>query len=194
MTAPYRIAGISGSLRTGSYNTAALRAAREMCQDTLAIDIITLGDIPLYNEDVEARGWPEPVATLRQQIAAVDGVLFAVPEYNYSVPGVLKNAIDWISRPDGEQPSPFNGKPASMIGATPSNIGTARAQAHMRDILFYNAMPLLPHAEVLIMGAPEKFDSKGNLSDTGTRDFLKSAMDAFADWVARHHQSGAESH
>ncbi|MDN2566294.1 NAD(P)H-dependent oxidoreductase [Aquibium sp. A9E412] len=177
-----RIVGISGSLRQGSFNTAALHAAREMAADRLDIDVVRLNGLPLFDADVEARGWPGPVAALRERVAAADGVIFAVPEYNYSMTGVLKNAIDWLSRPEGA--APLNGKPATMLGATPSKIGTARAQAHLRDVVFYNAMPLLPYGEVLIMDADDKFDADGRLTDETSRKFLGDLLDKFADWVA----------
>ncbi len=184
MTTTYKVAGISGSLRKGSYNTATLRAAQDLAPDTLDIEIVTLEDVPLFNEDVEAQGWPDRVQRLRDQVAAADAVIFASPEYNYSVTGVLKNAIDWLSRPEGD--APLNGKPASIVGATPSFVGTARGQAHLRQIVFYNAMPLLPTAEVLIARASERFDDDGRLKDEQTRDVLKDMLDKFAAWVELH--------
>lgn len=179
-----KVAGISGSLRADSYNTATLRAAQELSHETLEIDIVTLEDIPLFNQDVEAEGWPPRVQELRDRIDAADAVIFASPEYNYSITGVLKNAIDWLSRPEGG--SPLNGKPAAIVGATPAFVGTARGQAHLRQIVFYNAMPLLPTAEVLIAHATERFDESGRLTDEPTREVLKDMLDKFADWVQRH--------
>lgn len=177
------IAGISGSLRKGSWNTATLRALRALGKDRLDIDIITLHDIELFNEDVEARGWPRGVKALRDRVEPADAIIFATPEYNYSMPGVLKNAIDWLSRPEREGPI-FN-KPAAIIGASPSMIGTARAQAHMRQVAFYNGMPLLPTVEILIARAGDKFDDDGNLEDDETRDFLARLVGEFAEWVDR---------
>lgn len=188
MTRTYRVAGISGSLREGSFNTATLRAARELGPNALDIDIVTLEDVPLYNADVEARGWPPRVQELRERVGNADAVIFASPEYNYSITGVLKNAIDWLSRPEGE--APLNGKPAAIVGATPSFVGTARGQAHLRQIVFYNAMPLLPTAEVLIARAGERFDDEGRLTDGKTREVLKDMLDKFADWVERHAGGG----
>ena len=178
------IAGISGSLRKNSYNTATLRAVKEIASDTLDIDIVTLEDVPLFNEDVEAKGWPERVQALRDRLEPAKGVIFATPEYNYSIPGVLKNAIDWLSRP--ERKGPIFGKPAAIIGATPSMVGTARAQAHLRQVAFYNGMPLIPDVEILIARAGEKFDEDGRLTDNETRDFLSDMTEKFADWTRNH--------
>lgn len=179
-----RVAGISGSLRKDSYNTATLRALKRLAHDRLDIDIITLHDIELFNEDVEARGWPPNVRKLRERIEPADAVIFATPEYNYSIPGVLKNAIDWLSRPEREGPI-FN-KPAAIIGASPSRIGTARAQAHMRQVAFYNGMPLLPTVEILIARAGDKFDDAGQLADDKTEEYLKDLAAKFTRWVDRH--------
>jgi len=184
MQRKYRVAGISGSLRKGSYNTATLIAAQELAPDTLEIEIITLEDVPLFNEDVEDKGWPLRVQELRDRVEAADAVIFATPEYNYSITGVLKNAIDWLSRPEGE--APLNGKPAAIVGATPSFVGTARGQAHLRQIVFYNAMPLLPTAEVLIANAKDRFDDEGRLTDEETREVLRDMLEKFAAWVDRH--------
>lgn len=179
-----KIAGISGSLRKGSYNTATLHAARDLAPDGVEMDIITLEDVELFNEDVEAKGWPPRVQQLRDRIEPAHAVLFATPEYNYSVPGVLKNAIDWLSRP--ERKGPIFNKPAAIIGATPSMIGTARAQMHLRQIAFYNGMPLLPTAEVLIARASNRFDADGRLTDDETRDFVRGFMNEFATWARAH--------
>ena len=191
MPKTHRIAAISGSLREGSYNTALLRAAIDLKPETLQVDIVTLHDVPLFSEDVEARGWPPPVEKLRDRIAAADGLIPATPEYNYSVPGVLKNAIDWLSRPEGD--SPIFGKPVAIIGASISRIGTARAQAHLRSIAFYNGLPLLPTSEVLVAKAQEKFDEKGNLTDEDTKYFMRDMLAKLADWVTLHRQGSAPS-
>lgn len=180
----YKVAGISGSLRAASYNTAALRAAGELAPNSLDIDIVTLNDVPLFDQDVEANGWPPRVQELRDRVGNADAVIFASPEYNYSITGVLKNAIDWLSRPEGA--APLNGKPAAILGATPSFVGTARGQAHLRQVVFYNAMPLLPTAEVLIARAGERFDGEGRLVDEKTREVLKDMLHKFAGWVERH--------
>lgn len=176
------IAGICGSLRKASYNAMALRAAAELAPGRVEIDIIRLHGIPLYDQDVEDQGWPAPVAALRERVGAADGVLFAMPEYNYAIPGVLKNAVDWLSR--GDAP-PIYGKPAAMLGASTSIVGTARAQAHMRDVAFYNAMPLLPTAEVLLFRAGEKFDDEGRLTDEDSRGIVADMMEKFVEWIVR---------
>ena len=177
------IVAISGSLRQASYNTATLKAAMELKPDDMQIEIAGIGDLPLYSEDVEKQGWPEPVARLRKTLQPADGVLISTPEYNYSMPGVLKNAIDWLSRPDGE--SPIFGKPVGIMGATPSIIGTARAQAHLRQVAYYNAMPLLASSEVLISRAQEKFDRAGRLVHDETRKFLAEFLVDFRNWVRK---------
>lgn len=184
MTETYKIAGISGSLREGSYNTATLRAARELQPDNFDIDIITLEGIEQFSEDVEAGGWPENVKVLRERVEKADAVIFATPEYNYGVTGVLKNAVDWLSRPTGK--GPIVGKPAAIIGASLSKTGTARAQMQLRDAAFYNAMPLLPTSEVIISNASEMFDDEGRLTDNDTRAFLGEMLEDFAGWVEKH--------
>src|SRR5205814_8833807 len=123
--------GIAGSLRTGSYNRALLRAAQELAPAGLELLTFDLAPIPLYDGDVEAQGDPEPVGALKTAIRDADALLIVTPEYNYGVPGVLKNAIDWASRPPGQ--SPLNGKPAALMGATPGMTGTARAQLQIRQ-------------------------------------------------------------
>lgn len=177
------ILGVSGSLRRGSYNTAALRAAKALAPEGVSLDVVTLEGTELFSEDVEAQGYPPRIQRLRELAAAADALLFATPEYNYSVPGVLKNAIDWLSRPT--RTGPIFGKPAGIIGASMSHIGTARAQMHLRQILYYNAMPVLPSAEVLIAWAQDKFDAEGRLVHVETRDFLQNFMSALAEWARR---------
>ncbi len=176
-----KIAGISGSLRKGSYNTSALAAVRNLAPEHWDFDIVTLDGLPLFNEDVEAEGWPPAVKQLRERLEPSQAFIFATPEYNYSIPGVLKNAIDWLSRP--ERKGPIFNKPAAIIGASPSMIGTARAQAHLRQVAFYNGMPLLPTSEILIANANDKFDDAGILQDDETKKFLKDFIEKFDGWV-----------
>lgn len=176
-----KIAAISGSLREGSYNTATLRAIKELLPDQVEMEIITLEKIEPFSEDLEAQGWPPGVSDARERIADVDGVLIATPEYNYGLTGVLKNAIDWFSRPTGE--GPICGKPLAIVGASMSKTGTARAQSQLRDAAFYNAMPLLTTSEVLISNADEKFDDDGRLVDNETRDFLGAMIEDFENWI-----------
>jgi len=173
---------VSGSLRKGSFNTAALRAAVELAPDGMSVEIADISQIPIYNEDVRQQGFPAPVQKFREQILAADALIFATPEYNYSVPGVLKNAIDWASRPPDQ---PFNGKPVGIMGATPSLWGTARAQYHLRQsCVFLNMLPI-NKPEVLIAQAAAKFNDQGQLTDATTRDVIRQFMTALRDWTLR---------
>lgn len=148
------IVGLSGSLRLGSYNTALLRAALSVLPDNTKLEIVDYSDVPLFNQDVESQGFPEPVQAMRAKLGRADAVLFATPEYNWSVPGVLKNAIDWASRsPD----SPLDGLPAAIMGAG-GRLGTAYAQQHLRQILLHNDMKIINRPNVLISRAAEHFD------------------------------------
>jgi len=178
---PIAILGVSGSLRQGSYNTAALRAAQALLPPDATLDIATLEGTELFSEDVERQGWPPGIARLRERAGRADALLFATPEYNYSVSGVLKNAIDWLSRPPRQ--GPIWGKPAGVIGASQSLQGAARAQMHLRQVLYYNAMSVLPTAEVLISRAQDKFDGQGQLTDTPTRDFLRDYLEKLVAWA-----------
>ena len=177
-----KVLGICGSLRKGSYNRAAMRAASELLPDDVSLTIAEIADIPLYNEDVRQAGFPPPVQRLREAIAGVDALLFATPEYNYSVSGVLKNAIDWASRPPDQ---PFNAKPVAIMGATAGLWGTSRAQYHLRQsCVFLNMLPI-NKPEVLIAQAQNKFDAEGRLTDQTTRDLLAQLLVALRDWTRR---------
>ncbi len=181
-TATVRIVGIAGSLRRGSLNAAALRAAQELAPAGMAIEIFDIAPIPPYNEDVRAQGFPAPAEDLRTRIKAADGLLFVTPEYNYSVPGVLKNAIDWASRPPEQ---PFDNKPIAIMGASGGILGTARAQYHLRQcFIFLNGL-VMNRPEVMIGAAGQKFDASGTLTDAPTRDFLTAYLVAFKAWVIR---------
>jgi chromate reductase, NAD(P)H dehydrogenase (quinone) len=174
--------GISGSLRKGSFNTAALRAAAELVPDGMSLELAEIGDIPLYNDDVRQAGYPPAVQRFREQIGAADALLFATPEYNYSMSGVLKNAIDWASRPPDP---PVIGKPVGIMGATGSLWGTTRAQYHLRQcFVFLNMFPV-NKPEVLIAQAPSKFDAAGKLTDQPTRDIIAQLLVALRDWTRR---------
>ncbi len=177
-----KVLGICGSLRKGSYNRAAMRAASELLPDDVSLTIAEIADIPLYNEDVRQAGFPPPVQRLREAISGADALLFATPEYNYSVSGVLKNAIDWASRPPDQ---PFNGKPVAIMGATAGLWGTSRAQYHLRQsCVFLNMLPI-NKPEVLIAQAQNKFDAEGRLTDQTTRDLLAQLLVALRDWTRR---------
>jgi chromate reductase len=178
-----RILGIAGSLRQGSFNRSLLRAAVALAPPELQIQTFDrLGEFPLYDADLEARGTPEAVAALKTAMHEADGILIATPEYNHSIPGVLKNAIDWASRPGGH--AAYDGKPVAMMGATPGRGATIRAQAALRQSLGADAL-LMGKPEVLIAQAGEKFDSEGNLKDEATIRILRSFLAAFAKWVER---------
>jgi chromate reductase, NAD(P)H dehydrogenase (quinone) len=176
------VLGIAGSLRTGSYNAAALRAARDLAPEGMIVEAAEIGDVPLYDEDVRAQGFPAPVQRLRNRIADADALLFVTPEYNFSVPGVLKNAIDWASRPPDQ---PFNDKPTAIMGAGPGLFGTARAQYHLRQILGGLNAQLLNKPEVMIREAKARFDEAGNLTDEGTREHVRKLLEALAAWTLR---------
>ena len=177
-----KILGIAGSLRQGSYNRYALEAAQKMMPDGATLEIFGLEGIPPYNQDLENPP-PSTVAELKSRIRAADAILFATPEYNYSVSGVLKNAIDWASRPKGE--SAWNGKPAAMMGASPSSLGTARAQYHLRQIFVTLNMHALNAPEVMIANAPDKFDDQGNLTDEITLERIRMLLRALVVWTKR---------
>jgi chromate reductase, NAD(P)H dehydrogenase (quinone) len=181
-----KVCGLCGSLRQGSLNAAALRAARDLAPAGVTVEISEIGDLPLYNDDVRVAGYPPPVERLRSQLAESEAVLFVTPEYNYSVPGVLKNAIDWASRPPNQ---PFDGKPAAIMGASPSLLGTARAQYHLRQMLvFLNALPI-NRPEVFITQANTKFDEAGRLTDEPTREMIKKLLQSLTDWTDRLRRS-----
>jgi chromate reductase, NAD(P)H dehydrogenase (quinone) len=177
-----QVLAISGSLRKSSYNTAALRAAQELAPADLAIEIFDLSPLPLYNEDVKAVGFPPVVQLLRDKIKAADALLFATPEYNYSMSGVLKNAIDWASRPPDQ---PFDEKPVAIMGASPSALGTGRAQYHLRQSCIYLNMHLVNKPEVMIAAAQTKFDGQGKLTDEPTRGFVRELLVNLAAWTRR---------
>jgi chromate reductase len=172
------ILGISGSLRQGSLNTAALRACASLLPEGVTLSLADLSKVPLYNEDIRTQGLPSSVQQLREQIKAADAILIATPEYNYSFPGVLKNAIDWASRPPDQ---PFDGKPIALMGATPGGLGTSRAQYHLRQVFIYLNGHVLNRPEVMISAAPTKFDNDGKLTDESTAENLRKLLAALCD-------------
>lgn len=181
MPAQIRVLGIPGSLREGSYNKALLRAAQEKAPEGMTIDLFEIGEIPFYNRDVEKEGDPEPVQRFKQAIREADAVLIATPEYQHGLPGVLKNALDWASRPPGD--APLEGKVVGMMGASPSPVGTARAQLQLRQTLVYNQSRFVARPEVLVSKAPSKFDEEGRLTDDTTREFIRKHLQAVAGKV-----------
>ena len=181
MAEPLRILGIAGSLRWGSLNRALLRAAADLVPPEMAIMTFDLAEVPLYNGDVEAAGDPPGVLALKRSIEAADGVLFATPEYNHGVPGVMKNAIDWASRPPGE--AVLGGKSVGIIGASPGITGTARGQSQLRQAFEFTNSYCMPQPELLVFKAHEKFGADGELIDPTTAKYLERYLGAFAAWV-----------
>jgi chromate reductase len=177
---PISVLGICGSLRKGSFNRAALNTAIELKPAGMSVTVADISQIPLYDEDVRAQGFPAPVETLRQQIEAADALIFACPEYNYSMSGVLKNAIDWASRPPDQ---PFAGKPIAILGAAAGIAGSARAQLHLRHSCVFLDMHPLNKPEVLIFQAQNKFDANGKLTDDVARGLIGDLMVALYRWT-----------
>jgi chromate reductase len=177
-----RVLGFSGSLRKGSYNTAALRAATQVVPEGMALEVFDIAPIPLYNGDLEADPC-EAVVRFKERIAASDALLIVTPEYNYSLPGVLKNAIDWASRP--ADTSPLSGKPMAMMGASMGLLGTARAQYHLRQVAVFTNMHPLNRPEVFIAQAHTKFDEASNLVDEDTRERIRRLLEALGAWTRR---------
>jgi chromate reductase len=185
----FNVVGFAGSLRRGSYNRALLRAATELAPPALHIVIHELDGIPLYNADIEAAGVPQSVVQLRDAIRKADGVLIATPEYNHGVPGVLKNTIDWLSRPPHN--SALNGKVAAVMGASPGFTGTARGQSQLRQAFVFTNTYALLQPEVLVGRAHEKFDADGRLVHQATRDFLATFLQHFTELIALHTTAAA---
>ena len=183
MSETLRVIGIAGSLRKASYNRAMLRAAVELAPERMKIEIHDLDGVPLFNEDVEAEGVPQAVADLRQAISGADGLLIACPEYNHGVPGVLKNAFDWLSRPPRR--SVLQGKPTALMGASPGTTGTARGQSQLRQSFVFTDTPAMLQPEVLVGKAHERFDAEGKLTDDKVRDYLRMFLERFDAWIER---------
>jgi chromate reductase len=180
--ASIKVLGLSGSFRKGSFNTFLLHAAKELAPPDMSIEIYDYTDVPLYNDDLRAQGYPAPVQKFRAAIAASDAVLFASPEYNYSVSGVLKNAIDWASRaPD----MPFDGKTGAMMGASQGAIGTARSQRDLRWIMSGLNLHMVNLPHIYVGGATQKFDASGKLTDQAARDFIKQLLANLHDLTLR---------
>jgi chromate reductase, NAD(P)H dehydrogenase (quinone) len=178
-----KILAFAGSLREKSFNKALLRAVRDLAPVGMEVEIFDLAGIPLFNADLEAEGDPESVAGFKEAIRQADGVLIASPEYNHGMTGVTKNAIDWASRPARE--APITGKPAGILGASPGVTGTARSQDQVRQSLKSVNAPCMPHPELLVFRAKEKFDEDGNLTDESTLKYLEKYLRAFSEWVEK---------
>jgi chromate reductase len=186
MEKPMTILGIAGSLRKASFNRAALRAAQRLAPEGVNLDIFDLEGIPPFNQDEEAHP-PQRVVQFKQRIRAADAILIVTPEYNYSIPGVLKNAIDWASRPYGD--SAWEGKPVAVMGASIGSMGTSRAQYHLRQAFVFLNMYPINRPEVMITNAAQRFDAEGNLTDEDAKALIQKLLAALVDW-AKHLERG----
>jgi len=177
-----RILGIAGSLRRQSYNRAALRAAQQLVPAGATLEVAEIDGLPGFNQDDEGNP-PPKVVELKQRIRAADAILFVTPEYNYSVPGVLKNAIDWCSRPYGD--SAWPGKPVAVMGASIGSLGSGRAQYHLRQMFVFLNMFPVNQPEVMIANCADRFDSNGNLTHEPTKEFIRKLLEALVAWTLR---------
>jgi chromate reductase len=183
MTTPIHLFGIAGSLRGGSFNAAILRAAKDELPQGMTLDTYDrLREIPPYDEDERAKGLPDVVVDLRARITKADALLIVTPEYNYSIPGVLKNAIDWASRPPDQ---PFAGKSVALMSASGGNLGAARAQYHLRQVCVFLDMHPLNKPEVFVARAQDKIDAEGKLTDEPTRKAIRDLLVALESWTRR---------
>ncbi len=182
MSKQITILGFAGSLRKGSYNKALLRAAQELLPENAKLEIFDLEGIPPYNMDIENR-MPEKVKEFKAKIRAADALLIATPEHNYSIPGVLKNAIDWASRPYGD--NSFEGKPAAIMSASPGMLGGVKAQFHLRQTFVFLDIRALNRPEVVVNSAAEKIDDNGRVTDVKTREKIEELLAALIAWTLR---------
>jgi chromate reductase, NAD(P)H dehydrogenase (quinone) len=180
MAGSIKILGIAGSVRKASFNKSALRAAQKLVPEGASIEIFDIDGLPGFNQD-EEKNPPAKVTELKAKIRAADAILFVTPEYNYSIPGVLKNAIDWASRPYGD--SAWKGKPVAVMGASVGVIGTARAQYHLRQVFVFLDMDALNQPEVMI-NASKSFDDQGNLTDQQTKELIGKLLANLANKAA----------
>ncbi|MBV8503143.1 MAG: NAD(P)H-dependent oxidoreductase [Paucibacter sp.] len=180
-----RILALSGSLRKASYNTALLRAAVELAPAGLTLELRTLHGIPVYDGDLEAQGLPEAVKVLGDAIQAADALLICTPEYNHSIPGVLKNGLDWVSRPSGSGARIFGGKPTAVIGATPGGGGTMRSQDALLHVLRAFGSKVWFGPWMTVSHADKLMDANGNLADEKTREQLRAYLTGFAQFIAK---------
>ncbi len=178
-----QILGIAGSLRRASYNRGLIRAAADLAPAGTVIRILDLADVPLYNQDVEDAGEPASVVDLKSAIRGADAMLVATPEYNHGVPGVLKNALDWASRPRAT--SPLTDKPVAVMGASPGRGATARAQTQLRDAFVFTGACVMPLPELLVGAAASHFDADGNLTDPEIQSGLVKLVEALRAWTLR---------
>ena len=181
LVAAFHFVGLVGSVRQRSYNRLLLEAAREALPESAELEILDIAELPFYNQDLEEGGVPASVERLRERIKAADGIILATPEYNYSVPGVLKNAIEWASRPVGN--AAMAGKPIALLGASTGLFGTVRAQLAWRQIFAGTNNPVVNRPEVLVAQADKKFDAEGRLVDESTRTFLRQSLASMVAYV-----------
>jgi chromate reductase, NAD(P)H dehydrogenase (quinone) len=187
-----RIAGLCGSLRAGSLNRQVLHLAGEQLPDGHRLEVVDWRDVPAFDADQLAAGVPEPVRRVREAVASADGLVIATPEYNFSLPGMLKNLIDWLSRGDDQ---PFAGKPVVILSAASGPLGGARVQYDLRKVLLFVNASVLVKPEVFIGQAQTKFDAQGRCTDEATVQFVRAQMHAFAAWIeATRRQRGADNH
>ncbi len=176
--------GLSGSLRQGSFNTALLRAASELAPQGTSLEVATIAEIPLYNQDLEAsQGIPAPVSALKDRIAEADGLILATPEYNHSIPGPFKNALDWLSRPPADQPRVFGNRPVALMGTSPSPVGTRYAQDAWLSVLHTLRMRPWFQDHLFLARARESFDDRLCLADDELRQRLARFLAGFVSFV-----------
>ncbi len=175
------IVGLCGSLRSGSINRMALNLVGESMPPGMTLDVVDMRSIPMFDGDVMAQGYPAPVVALRERIRKADGVVIATPEYNFSIPGFLQNALDWVSRGDDQ---PFAYKPVAIVSASPGPLGGARVQYDLRKVMLFMNAQVLTKPEIFIGSAMAKFDAAGKCTDETTRKFTTAQMVAFEGWIA----------
>jgi chromate reductase len=178
-----KVVGIVGSVRKESFNRKLLQAALELAPEDMKLELLEISGIPIFNEDMLDAGPPESVLTFKEKIASADAFLLATPEYNWAVPGPIKNAIDWASRPIAT--SPLQGKPAAIMGASTGPFGTVRVQLQWRQIFAYTNTYVLPQPQVVVNFAEQKFDANGNLTDEATRTQVRNLLQALDVWTRR---------
>ncbi len=182
----FKILGLAGSLRRASLHRGLIRAAKELAPEAVAVEFYDeLDKVPFFNQDVENEGDPAPVRELKERIRAADAVLIATPEYDYAIPGVLTNALDWALR----SPSPLRHKPVGIVGASPGSTGTARGQMVLRQILLHAPAYTMPEPQMLIPNARQRFDENGDLTDEETRERMRRFLAALVKWTEQMGQA-----
>ncbi|GAB7523361.1 NADPH-dependent FMN reductase [Paraburkholderia sp. 2C] len=179
----YQIAVIVGSLRRESFNRQLAHALISLAPTEFKFEFVEIGNLPLYNQEYDA-DFPEPARHFKRQIESADALLFVTPEYNRSMPGVLKNALDWGSRPWGH--SSWGGKPGAVCGTSPGAMGSALAQQHLRNVLAYLDVPTMGQPEIFVKHDPSRIDANGAIVNDDTREFLQTFVDTFVAWVKKH--------